>query len=156
MRKGTGKRMDEPARSEIEALIGKNTLEIWESLAESIDRLYEMDKYWNKGFGDWVYEYKYRRGGKTLCTFYAKQDVANLLVILGKMEREKFEQQRGSFSECFLALYDSTKIYYDGKWLWIPIDEKLETEDILRLLKIKRRPNRKENIILGGAKADEG
>ena len=118
-------------------------LEIWESLAESIDRLYEMDKYWNKGFGDWVYEYKYRRGGKTLCTFYAKQDVANLLVILGKMEREKFEQQRGSFSERFLALYDSTKIYYDGKWLWIPIDEKLETEDILRLLKIKRRPNRK-------------
>ena len=64
MRKGTGKRMDEPARSEIEALIGKNTLGIWESLAESIDRLYEMDKYWNKGFGDWVYEYKYRRGGK--------------------------------------------------------------------------------------------
>ncbi len=143
MRKGTGKRMDEPARSEIEALIGKNTLGIWESLAESIDRLYEMDKYWNKGFGDWVYEYKYRRGGKTLCTFYAKQDVANLLVILGKMEREKFEQQRGNFSERFLALYDSTKIYYDGKWLWIPIDEKLETEDILRLLKIKRRPNRK-------------
>ena len=143
MRKGTGKRMDEPARSEIEALIGKNTLGIWESLAESIDRLYEMDKYWNKGFGDWVYEYKYRRGGKTLCTFYAKQDVANFLVILGKMEREKFEQQRGSFSERFLALYDSTKIYYDGKWLWIPIDEKLETEDILRLLKIKRRPNRK-------------
>ncbi len=143
MRKGTGKRMDEPARSGIEALIGKNMLGIWESLAESIDRLYEMDKYWNKGFGDWVYEYKYRRGGKTLCTFYAKQDVANLLVILGKMEREKFEQQRGSFSERFLALYDSTKIYYDGKWLWIPIDEKLETEDILRLLKIKRRPNRK-------------
>ena len=135
--------MDMPARDDMEALLGKDILDIWERLAESIDRLYEMDKYWNKGFGDWVYEYKYRRGGKTLCTFYAKQDVANLLVILGKMEREKFEQQRGSFSERFLALYDSTKIYYDGKWLWIPIDEKLETEDILRLLKIKRRPNRK-------------
>lgn len=135
--------MDMPARDDMEALLGKDIAEIWESLAESIDRLYEMDKYWNKGFGDWVYEYKYRRGGKTLCTFYAKQDVANLLVILGKMEREKFEQQRGSFSERFLALYDSTKIYYDGKWLWIPIDEKLETEDILRLLIIKRRPNRK-------------
>ena len=135
--------MDMPARDDMEALLGKDIAEIWESLAESIDRLYEMDKCWNKGFGDWVYENKYRRGGKTLCTFYAKQDVANLLVILGKMEREKFEQQRGSFSERFLALYDSTKIYYDGKWLWIPIDEKLETEDILRLLKIKRRPNRK-------------
>lgn len=135
--------MDKPEKSEIEALIGKNAMGVWEQLETDIDRVYEMDKYWNKGFGDWVYEYKYRRGGKTLCTFYAKQDVANLLVILGKMEREKFEQQRGSFSERFLALYDSAKIYYDGKWLWIPIDEKLETEDILRLLKIKRRPNRK-------------
>ena len=84
--------MDEPARSEIEVLIGKNTMGIWESLAESIDELYEMDIYWNKGFGDWVYEYKYRRGGKTLCTFYAKQGVANLLIVLGKTEREKFEQ----------------------------------------------------------------
>ncbi len=135
--------MEMPARDDMEALLGKDILDIWERLAESIDRLYEMDKYWNKGFGDWVYEYKYRRGGKTLCTFYAKQDVANLLIILGKVEREKFELQREAFSERFHALYDSTKVYHDGIWLWIPIDEKLEPEDILRLLKIKRRPNRK-------------
>ncbi|MCI7766995.1 MAG: DUF3788 domain-containing protein [Oscillospiraceae bacterium] len=37
-----------------------------------------------KGFGEWVYEYKYRRGGKTLCTFYAKQGTAVILIILGK------------------------------------------------------------------------
>lgn len=135
--------MDITARSEIEALIGKNVMGIWEQLETSIDRVYEMDKYWNKGFGDWVYEYKYRRGGKTLCTFYAKQGVANFLIVLGKAEREKFEQQWEYFSEGILTLYESTKVLYDGKWLWIPTDEKLETEDILRLLKIKRRPNRK-------------
>ena len=135
--------MDMPARDDMEALLGTDTLELWECLAESIDELYEMDKYWNKGFGDWVYEYKYRRGGKTLCTFYAKQDVANLLIILGKAEREKFELQRECFSEELLTLYDSTKVLYDGKWMWIPIDGKLDVEDILRMLKIKRRPNRK-------------
>ena len=135
--------MDMPARDDMEALLGKDIAEIWERLAESIDELYEMDKYWNKGFGDWVYEYKYRRGGKTLCTFYAKQGVANLLIVLGKAEREKYEQQWEYFSEGILTLYESTKVLYDGKWLWIPIDEKMETEDILRLLKIKRRPNRK-------------
>ena len=135
--------MDVPARSDMEELLGKDTLDIWERLAESIDELYEMDKYWNKGFGDWVYEYKYRRGGKTLCTFYAKQKLANLLIVFGKAEREKFEQQREFFSEALLMLYDSTKVLYDGKWVWIPIDEKLEIEDILRMLKIKRRPNRK-------------
>ena len=135
--------MDMPARDDMEALLGKDIAEIWERLEESIDELYEMDKYWNKGFGDWVYEYKYRRGGKTLCTFYAKQGVANLLIVLGKAEREKFEQQWEYFSEGILTLYESTKVLYDGKWMWIPIDEKLEIEDILRMLRIKRRPNRK-------------
>lgn len=135
--------MDRPARNEIENLIGEATIELWEQLETAIDGQYEMDKYWNKGFGDWVYEYKYRKSGKTLCTFYAKQDVANLLIILGKTEREKFERQREYFSEELLTLYESTQIHYDGKWLWIPIDEKLSVEDILRMLKLKRRPNRK-------------
>lgn len=84
--------MDMSARDDMEVLLGKDTLEIWERLAESIDELYEMDKYWNKGFGDWVYEYKYRRGGKTLCTFYAKQGVANLLIVLGKILYRDLEE----------------------------------------------------------------
>jgi len=84
--------MDMPARDDMEALLGKDIAEIWERLAESIDELYETDKYWNKGFGDWVYEYKYRRGGKTLCTFYAKQGVANLLIVLGKILYRDLEE----------------------------------------------------------------
>lgn len=112
-------------------------------MVESVDRLYDMDKIWNKGFGDWIHEYKYRRGGKTLCTFYAKQDIANILIILGKAERDKFEIMREDFSEQILSLYDSTSTYHDGKWLWIPLDEKLIIDDIVMMLKIKRRPNRK-------------
>lgn len=135
--------MDTPTQNALEELIGSNNLEIWNRLVANIDGLYEMDRTWNKGFGDWIYEYKYRRGGKTLCTFYAKQGVANILITLGKTEREKVESKRGDFSESLLVLYDETKTYHDGKWLWIPIDESLEFDDIVKLLKIKRRPNRK-------------
>lgn len=135
--------MELPSNKEIEELIGLSKSNIWNSLTENIDSLYDMDRTWNKGFGDWGYEYKYRRGGKTLCTFYAKKDIANVLIILGKAEREKFELQRDAFSEQILALYDMTKTYHDGKWLWIPLDEKLSAEDIFNLLKIKRKPNRK-------------
>lgn len=127
----------------MEELIGSSKSNIWNSLTASIDGLYDMDRTWNKGFGDWVYEYKYRRGGKTLCAFYAKKDIANVLIILGKAEREKFELQRESFSEQIAEIYDATQTYHDGKWLWIPLDEKLLTDDILNLLKIKRKPNRK-------------
>ncbi len=51
--------------------------------------------------------------------------------------------QRNAFSEQILELYDSTETYHDGKWLWIPIDERLSYNEILDMLKIKRRPNRK-------------
>lgn len=135
--------MDTPTQKILEELIGSRNMDIWNKLVSDIDGLYEMDRTWNKGFGDWIYEYKYRRGGKTLCTFYAKQGVANILITLGKAEREKVESKRGVFSESLLVLYDETKTYHDGKWLWIPIDESLEFDDIVKLLKIKRRPNRK-------------
>ena len=135
--------MDTPTQSILEELIGSNNLDIWNKLVAGIDSLYEMDRTWNKGFGDWIYEYKYRRGGKTLCTFYAKQGIANILITLGKAEREKVELKREEFSPLLLTLYDETKTYHDGKWLWIPIDEVLSMDDIINLLKIKRRPNRK-------------
>lgn len=135
--------MDTPIQRTLEELIGSSNLDIWNKLVAVIESLYEMDRTWNKGFGDWIYEYKYRRGGKTLCTFYAKQDVAYILITLGKAEREKVEINRDDFSPSLLALYNETKTYHDGKWLWIQIDESMSIDDIVNLLKIKRRPNRK-------------
>lgn len=135
--------MNEQIVENLKELISVETLDIWTKLNEEIDALYEMDTTWGKGFGDWVYEYKYRRGGKTLCTFYAKKDVANILIILGKAEREKFELQKEDFSKEIFSLYEQTKTFHDGKWLWIPLDNALKFEDIIGMLKIKRRPNRK-------------
>lgn len=135
--------MDALTSTALAELLGTAKAAKWQQLTACIERFYEMDQLWNKGFGQWLYEYKYRRGGKTLCTFYAKQDAATLLVVLGKAEREKFDQQREAFSESLLLLYDATESYHDGKWLWIPLDETLAEDEVLALLKLKRRPNRK-------------
>ena len=83
--------MEEITKERLEELLPTHTLSLWNELTEAVDSLYDVDRLWNKGFGDWVIEYKYRRGGKTLCTFYAKKNVANLLITYGKAEREKFE-----------------------------------------------------------------
>lgn len=124
-------------------LLPAATLSIWNKLTVLVDSLYDVDRTWNKGFGDWVIEYKYRRGGKTLCTFYAKKDTACLLLIYGKNEREKFELIRPSVSETLQNVYDNTEAFHDGKWMWIPLDDSISHEDIIAMLKIKRRPNRK-------------
>jgi len=130
-------------KEQVDALLSEETLSVWNALTERIDALYDVDKLWNKGFGNWKVEYKYRRGGKTLCTFYAKENVANLLITYGKAEREKFEMLRETLSKQLQDIYENTEVLHDGKWLWIPLDFQIHTEDIVQMLKIKRRPNRK-------------
>ncbi len=135
--------MNEMMKEQLPILLSKETICIWNALTDAIDSLYDVDRLWNKGFGDWRIEYKYRRGGKTLCTFYAKENVANLLIIYGKSEREKFEERLPSFSKPLQDIYEKTETFHDGKWLWIPIDDKVKGEEILAMLRIKRKPNRK-------------
>ncbi len=125
-------------------LLGEDGYRRFLSYRVAIEDAYEMETFWDKGFGEWRYEYKYRRGGKTLCTFYFKQDVLCLLVVLGKAEREKFEAAAEHFGDDLRMLYEQTATYHDGKWLWIPLKDEALVADVMRLLALKRRPNRKK------------
>lgn len=130
-------------KEQLDTLLSKEVLLVWNKLTDAIDSLYDVDRLWNKGFGSWKVEYKYRRGGKTLCAFYAKEDIANLLITYGKAEREKFEGLKATISKPLQDIYERTETLHDGKWLWIPLDDQINIEDIVQMLKIKRRPNRK-------------
>lgn len=130
-------------REKLESILTPEKIKLWDLAASQIDALYDVDRLWGKGFGCWKIEYKYRRGGKTLCTFYANETDAAILVTYGKAERDKFEEIRDSVSPYVAEIYDGTETLHDGKWVWIPLDERLRTEDIVKLLRIKRRPNRK-------------
>ena len=66
------------------------------------------------------------------------------MVILGKDERLKFEEDRESYANEFLKIYDEARTYHDGKWIMFePVDTSL-FDDFMKLLKIKRKPNRKQ------------
>ena len=98
---------------------------------------------WDKGGKAWKYEYKYRRGGKTLCALYARENCVGFMIILGEDERLKFEADRESYSKEVQEIYDETKTYHDGKWIMFePADTSL-FHDFIRLLQIKRKANRK-------------
>ena len=131
-----------PDAGQMTALVGESLYEVWNSLCVLIAEHYDMDTTWDKGGKAWTYEYKYRRGGKTLCGLYARENCVGFLVILGKDERLKFEQKRESFSAEVQRIYDETKTYHDGKWLMFePTDTSL-FDDFIRLLRIKRKPIR--------------
>lgn len=132
-----------PGAEQLTALLGKPLYEIWEQLCTLIDEKYDMDRLWDKGGKAWTYEYKYRRGGKTLCALYARENCVGFMVIFGKDERQKFEQDRDHYTEEVQRVYDGAQTYHDGKWMMFePIDTSL-FDDFIRLLGVKRKPNRK-------------
>ena len=131
-----------PTPETLEALTGKELYDLWTSLHQLIEQKYNMEQMWNHGGKKWTYEYKYRRGGKTLCALYAKEQTSGFMVILGKDERTKFESMREMFSNAAQKIYDETTTFHDGKWLMFELKETSLFNDIERLLSIKRKPNR--------------
>ena len=122
-----------PGKEELAAFVGDSLYDVWNRLCALVDETYDMDCLWGKGGKAWTYEYKYRRGGKTLCALYARENCVGFLVILGKADYTKEVQER----------YDEAQTYHDGKWMMFqPVDTSL-FPDFIRLLGIKRRPNRK-------------
>lgn len=131
-----------PKAEEMAILLGESLFNIWNQINALIEEKYDMDCLWNKGGKAWKYEYKYRRGGKTLCALYARENCVGFMIILGKDERLKFEANREDYSKEVQKIYDKTQTYHDGKWLMFePIDTTL-FDDFIKLLRIKRKPNR--------------
>lgn len=132
-----------PANQELQALLGDEKYAAWTGVCTMIDSLYDMETLWDTGGKRWTYEYKYRRGGKTLCALYAKENCFGLLIIFGKNERAKFESEQATYSPMVQSVYDDSKTYHDGKWMLFELTDLSLLDDIQKLLQIKRRPNKK-------------
>lgn len=132
-----------PTNEDMIALIGEPLFNVWIRLTDLIESKYDMERSWNSGGKKWTYEYKYRRGGKTLCALYAKPSVFGFMLIFGKEERAKFEADRDKYSPEVQHIYDEATTYHDGKWMMFELSDTSLFPDMEKLLKIKRKPNKK-------------
>lgn len=135
-----------PNDEEMISLVGQPLYDVWTKLCAVIDERYNMERLWNSGGKAWKYEYKYRRGGKTLCSLYARDNCVGFMIIFGKKEREKFENDRQNYTEKVQSIYDEAKTYHDGKWMMFLLDDTSMFEDFIKLLEIKRKPNIKPDM----------
>ena len=131
-----------PMADELSNLVSKPLYVVWNKLVALIDENYDMERLWNSGGKVWKYEYKYRRGGKTLCSLYARENCIGFMVIFGKDERTKFEADRVDYLEETRVVYDQAKTYHDGKWMMFEPKDTSMFNDFLKLLSIKRKPNK--------------
>lgn len=133
--------VNEPTPEELAALIGSEQCAAWQKVCEGIDSLYEMEHQWNSGGKKWRYEYKFRRGQKTLCALYAAQDRCGIMMIFGAAEREKTAEVLPTLSPLLQKAYEEATVYHDGKWVMFPLGQEY-VQDYICLLACKRRPNR--------------
>lgn len=128
---------------DIKKLVGSSLYDVWDKLCYMIEENYDMEHLQNKGGKAWTYEYKYRRGGKTLCALYARENCIGFMIIFGKDERAKFEAERNDYSQQVQKIYDEAKTYRDGKWVMFEPTDTSMFQDFIKLLGIKRKPNKK-------------
>lgn len=130
--------------SEVQTLL-KGASSAWEKLIGHIRFYYEMDEIWQEGKPTHKnYNNLYfKRGGRSFTIFGIREGYFIACIVLGKDEREKFDAGRDEFSETVCKEYDNAKTYHDGKWLGFDVSDESLIDDIIRLLEIKRKPNRK-------------
>ena len=134
--------MENIKKEEIEQLIGIDKVNIFYDIIYEITKLYDMEQIWNNGGKKWTYEYKFRKGGKTLCAFYFKGNTLGFMIIFGKDERSKVEEIRDELSSNVLETYDNAETFHDGKWVMFNLTNNSIIDDLKKLLFIKRNPNR--------------
>ncbi len=134
--------IEAPPQAELETMLG-SAFPAFQQVQNTIEGRYEMDILWSTGGKAAPYEKKYRRGGKTLCALYPKPGMFGFMMVLGKMEQARFEAEADSFSPAVQQLYEDTKVYHDGRWLMLWMEDGALLPDVEKLLPIKRRPNRK-------------
>ena len=86
---------------------------------------------------------KFRQGKKTIVSINLHEDCFVFQIILGKAEREAFEQIMHEFPISLQELYQREPTHYDGKWLLIPVKTPEEWNVVKQLILLKKKPNRK-------------
>ena len=129
---------------QVKAMLG-NASSAWEKLVGYVRYYYIMDEQWVEGNPTHKnYNNLYvRRSGKSLIMFGIREGYFIACIVLGKDEREKFENQRENFGKVVCKEYDEAETYHDGKWLAFDVCDESLIDDIIRLIHIKRKPNRK-------------
>lgn len=129
---------------QVKSMLG-DTSAAWEKLLGYIRYHYIVEEKWAEGKPTHKHYNNLfvRRGGKSFIGLSVREGYFHVTVTLGKVEREKFDAQRDTFGEAVCKQYDAAETLHDGKWLGFEVRDESLIDDIVRLLQIKCKPNRK-------------
>ncbi|KPU46143.1 hypothetical protein OXPF_02530 [Oxobacter pfennigii] len=132
-----------PSYDEIRDFIGDIAVMQFDRLIEFVEENYDFDKeiyFGGKNYGVLV---RFRKNGKTLLSIFPEKNGFSIVLVYGKKEIEQFENRKNEYSSFITSIYDATKQYHDGKWLLIRIEDDRYLNELIEMIKIKKKPNKK-------------
>jgi hypothetical protein len=130
-----------PDNSTVREWIGPGAFRHWASLQNWIEQFYP-----GVFVPEWLYGGK-KRGWSlrykkitAFCTFVPEYRRFSAVVVLGRAERDKFEDRRNVWRSQLVTLYDAAQTYPDGKFLTVAISSADDRHDVTELLTMKRPP----------------
>lgn len=124
---------------EISAILGPDATTAWVKLVGYIRVNYKTDELW-----DGKDELKFRWTGKTLVTLYVREGYFTVLLIYGQAERTAFEAEAETYPKILRDLYNNSRTWHDGKWMSLDVRNGCIIPDLIRMLTLKKKPNRKK------------
>ena len=130
-----------PDDSAMRKWIGPKAFGHWTELSNWIDESYP-----GVFAPDWLYGGKNRgwslryKKTRAFCTLVPEYRRFSTLVVMGRAEREKFEERRYLWRPQLVKLYDESTTNIDGKWLTVAISSAHDLRDVTELLTMKRPP----------------
>ena len=131
-----------PTAEEMVSFIGERAKEAWLEIRQFLEDRYDLVPetiFYGAKYG-WTI--RYRKGGKTLCSLFPERGGFTVLIVLGKKESEKALLIRDELSSKIRKLLGDTEQLHDGRWLWIRLLTASDTDDVKKLLQIKRKPKK--------------
>lgn len=132
-----------PSEKEILDYLGNRAGEAWADIVSFLRTSYDFSPELDYGGIKYGWSIRYRKSGKSLCTLHPEKGAFTILIVLGRKEVEQFQKHINDFGPKFVGLFESGQQFHDGRWLWIRILDKSDTEDTRRLLTMKRKPRNK-------------
>ncbi len=98
---------------------------LWEDFCTYMHQQYHAKPEFTFSKCSWEYGWniKFKKGSKSLCTVYPRENFFVLMVVIGKKEKDRFENALPSFCDEIRQIYEETKEGNGQRWLMIPIED---------------------------------
>ena len=115
---------------------------VCEELSEFIIDTYKVKPVFEYSRCSWPgWNVKFKKSGKSLCTFYPYEGYLGVLVVIGQKEKERFERELPMMGSYMRKLYEETKEGMGQRWLLIELEDPDMLEDVKHCIHIRRYPD---------------